>query len=88
MTEYGWVILVTLFVCIPWWFYENYKQRPLSEFKDLDEMARMFPEDLGAIKQKGSLSRAEHLRYLDRHVQAIKAEIKRRELAEENDTSR
>lgn len=79
MTELGLATLVAFLICVPWWFFENYKQRHLSEFPDLEKlMGTVFPDDLAAIRAKGSLSRAEHLRYLKTQHKALKAEIKRR----------
>ncbi|ERV72993.1 hypothetical protein VNPA120661_67010 [Pseudomonas aeruginosa] len=80
MTELGLATLVAFLICVPWWFFENYKQRPLSEFPELEQMmGTLFPDDLADIRAKGSLSRVEHLRYLKTQLKAIKAEIKRRD---------
>ncbi|HCD6619948.1 TPA: hypothetical protein NDU34_005442 [Pseudomonas aeruginosa] len=79
MTALGWLTLIAFAICVPWWFYENYKQRPLSEFPGLDESFKLFPEDLRAIHRKGTMSRAEHLRYLKDHLRQISSEIRRRE---------
>lgn len=84
MTELGWLTLFVLAIFVPWWFYETYKQRPLSEFPGLDStMSKLFPDDLADIHAKGTLSRAEHTRYLNSQLKQIKAEIKRRERAGE-----
>ncbi len=84
MTELGWLTLTAFAICVPWWFYENYKQRPLSEFPGLDESFKLFPEDLRAIHSKGTLSRTEHLRYLNDHLRQITAEIRRRERTDQS----
>jgi hypothetical protein len=56
MTELGWLTLIAFAICVPWWFYENYKQCPLSEFPDLDESFKLFLKDLQAIHSKGTMS--------------------------------
>ncbi len=83
MTNAGWLILMVLAICVPWWFYENYKQRPLSEFPGLDEDFKLFPDSLRAIHSKGTMSRTEHLRYMRTHMRLINDELSRRERAEE-----
>ncbi|MAG64994.1 MAG: hypothetical protein CMK74_03865 [Pseudomonadales bacterium] len=80
------MMLIVIAICAPWWFYENYRQRPLSEFPGLDEAFKLFPESLRAIHSKGTMSRTEHIRYLRSHMRQISTELRRRERTKHSDS--
>jgi len=54
------------------------KQRPLSEFPNLENDCIVFPEEVEKIKRKGTLSYQEYDQLMKRQLKAINAEILRR----------
>ena len=54
------------------------KQRPLSEFPNLENDCVVFPEEVEKIKRRGILSYQKYDQLIKRQLAAINAEIRRR----------